>query len=443
MTSLEVADGRSRPDSGRSGPVCVVGLGYVGVPLAHEFDRAGFDVIGYDIDSPKVDRLREGTDPTGDVGDRRIRAGDVSFTDDESSISRASFVVVAVPTPVDELENPDLESVRRAGETVGRNVAPGTIVVLESTVYPGATREVLIPAIDRTTDHEVGEEVRVGYSPERVVPGDESRGIRDVTRIVSARRKDALEEIAAVYEAVVDADVYRAPSIEVAEAAKCVENVQRDLNIALVNELAIACEHLDLDTEAVLDAASTKWNFHEYRPGIVGGHCIPVDPFFIISESRRNGFTPKLIQQARAVNEYVPKHVAELTLKSMNECRHVPRETTVLVLGLSYKPGVGDVRTSAVDGTISHLRTYDVDVVGYDPHVDSEVAAAELGIEVREEPSYEGVDGIVLATAHEELRSLDYRAVASELSPNPFLVDVDGALDADEMREIGFEYRRL
>lgn len=423
--------------------VCVVGLGYVGLPLAYELDRAGHDVAGYDVDSERITRLRSGIDPTGDVGDDAISNCGVRFTDDESAVGRSSFVLITVPTPIDDLKNPNLEHVQRAGETVGRNVRPGTVVVLESTVYPGATREILAPAIERTSDLTVGEDVFIGYSPERVVPGDDERGIGDVTKIVSGQSDEVLEAVATLYETIVDAGVHRTPEIEVAEAAKCIENIQRDLNIALVNELAIACENLDLDTGAVLEAASTKWNFHDYRPGLVGGHCIPVDPFYIIYESKRNGFSPNLIQQAREVNEYVPKHVAELVLKSMNQCGKVPRRSTVLVLGLAYKPGVGDVRTSAVDGTIAHLDTFGVDVVGFDPHADDDAARAELEIDVRETLAFEGVDGIVLATPHERFDSIDYRTAAAEMNADPFVVDVDGVLDAAELTAVGFDYRRL
>ncbi|WP_207589628.1 nucleotide sugar dehydrogenase [Halomontanus rarus] len=441
---LETANRQdSRYETDQRPVICIVGQGYVGLPLAHEFDRAGYDVIGYDIDPEKIARLCSGTDPTGDLGDETIENSEITFTDDRNAISRASFVLVTVPTPIDDLKNPDLEYVRSAGETIGRSIQPGTIVVLESTVYPGATREVLAPAIEQTSDLQCGDGFFIGYSPERVVPGDDEHTVRNITKVVSAQNEEVLDEITALYESIVDIGVHRASEIEIAETTKCIENIQRDLNIALVNELAVACENIGVDTKEVLEAARTKWNFHDYRPGLVGGHCIPVDPFYIIYESERNGFTPNLIRQARTVNEHVPVHIGELVIKSLNDCEKVPQRSSVLVLGLAYKPGVGDVRTSAVGGTIAHLEGFGVDVIGFDPHAETNVTQAEFEIDVQESLSFDDVDGIILATAHEEFRSIDYRKAAEAMADDPFIVDVDTELDPDEMVSLGFNYRRL
>ncbi|WP_255192408.1 nucleotide sugar dehydrogenase [Natronobeatus ordinarius] len=423
--------------------VCVVGLGYVGLPLAYEFDRIGHDVVGFDIDDGRIEQLRRGIDPTGDVGDAEIADSSIAFTTDEAAIGEADFVLVAVPTPVDEMKNPNLDYVQSAGKTIGRHIEAGTTVVLESTVYPGATREIFAPAVEEASGLTYGEEFFVGYSPERMVPGDEEHGLRNVVKIVSGQNEETLEEVASLYEGIVDAGVHRAPAIEVAEMAKVVENTQRDLNIALVNELAIAAENLGVDGRAVLEAAGTKWNFHDYRPGLVGGHCIPVDPFFMVYQSERNGYSPKLVQQAREVNEYMPKHVGELALKAMNDCGQVPKESTVLVLGLAYKPGVGDVRTSAVDGTIDYLEEYGVDVVGFDPHADDDVMREEFGIEILEQLTFEDVDGIVLATPHDRFLGIDYKSAAIEMDERPFFLDVDAAMDETELTEYGFEYRRI
>lgn len=423
--------------------VCIVGLGYVGLPIAVEFDRAGHTVVGLDIDADKVQRLADGEDPTGDVGRAGIADCDVEFTTDESAIERAEFVIVAVPTPVDDLKNPNLTFVESAGKTIGRHLSEGTTVILESTVYPGATREILGPAIESTSGFDAGEEFSLGYSPERLNPGDDDHGLQDIVKVVSGQDDETLAEVAALYESVVEAGVHRAPEIEVAEAAKCIENIQRDLNIALMNELAITCNNIGLDTHAVLDAAATKWNFHEYRPGLVGGHCIPVDPFYIIYESERNGFSPKLIQQSREINDYMPKHVAEETLKGLNECGKVLQESTVLVLGLAYKPNVGDVRTSIIDETISKLEGYGVDVVGYDPHVDTETAVAEFDIDIQAELSFEGVDGIVLATPHDEFAALDFTAVLDALAADPLLIDVPGLYDPEGYDDSPISYWRI
>ena len=423
--------------------ICVVGLGYVGLPIAAEFDRVGHDVIGYDINAAKIDQLTAGSDPTGDVGDSRIENASIEFTTDETAIGHAEYVIVTVPTPVDDLKNPNLTFVEDAGETIGHHITPGTTVVLESTVYPGATEEVLGPAIERTSGLTAGEEFYLAYSPERLVPGDDENGFRDVIKIVSAQTDDVLDDLADLYESVVDAGIHRAPSIEVAEAAKCVENIQRDLNIALVNELAITCNKLGIDTHAVLDAASTKWNFHDYRPGLVGGHCIPVDPFYIIYESERNGFSPKLVQQARETNEQMPTHVARETLKALSDCGNVLGEARVLVLGLAYKPNVGDIRTSAVDGTIEELSAYGVEVVGYDPHADTEAAREVFGIPVQEELDFDGVDCLLLATPHDEFGQIDFTAAAAEMAEKPLIVDVMGALNEERYADSDLTYRGI
>ncbi len=423
--------------------ICVVGLGYVGLPIAVEFDQAGHSVAGFDIDPEKIGQLTTGHDPTGDVGADGISSCDVEFTTNAAVMADAEIVIVAVPTPVDDLKNPNLEFVESAGELIGEHITAETTVVLESTVYPGATREILGPAIAESSGFSVGKEFTLGYSPERLVPGDDEHSFSNVIKIVSGQDDETLQEVAGLYESVVDAGVHRAPEIEVAEAAKCIENIQRDLNIALVNELAITCGNLGLDTHEVLEAASTKWNFHDYRPGLVGGHCIPVDPFYIIYESERNGFSPKLIEQSREVNEYMPEHVAEETLKGLNECGKVLRDSTVLVLGIAYKPNVGDIRTSAVDGTIEKLETYGVDVIGYDPHADDSAAADEFGIEILDELVFEDVDGILLATPHDEFLEIEYESVAQKMSDEPLMMDVMGVFHPDEYAESTLSYWRI
>jgi len=424
--------------------ICVVGLGYVGLPLAAAFDEAGHDVVGFDIDRDRVDRLSEGVDPTEDLGDARIAESTVEFTTDETAIERGEFVVIAVPTPVDDLKNPNLEYIEAAAETVGRNLREGATVVLESTVYPGATEEILLPTLEEASELSADGGFSVGYSPERLVPGDDEHDLRSVVKIVSGRTEAAAEELESLYSTVVNAGIHRAPSTEVAEAAKCIENIQRDLNIALVNELAIACNAIGLDTHDVLAAARTKWNFHDYRPGLVGGHCIPVDPFFMIYESERNGFTPKLIEKAREINDYMPQHVGTETLRLLADTRKVPSESTVMLLGLAYKPNADDVRTSAVDGIASKLRSFGVDVVGYEPRADLETCREVFDIPVRERLSFDGIDAVVLSSPHDELASLDYESVAGRMAPDPGVIDVLGVLDADRHRTSDrLEYRRI
>lgn len=413
--------------------ICVVGLGYVGLPLAVAFDEAGHDVVGFDIDRHKIEELRGAGDPTDDIGADRIESCSVEFTDDETAIERAEYVIVALPTPVDDLKNPNLEYIEAGGEMIGRQMQEGATVVLESTVYPGATEEILVPALEDASGLTAGEEFSVGYSPERLVPGDEEHGLANVIKIVSGGDDAVAADLEALYGTVVDAGIHRAPSLEIAEAAKCLENIQRDLNIALVNELAIACNALGLDTHDVLDAAGTKWNFHEYRPGLVGGHCIPVDPFFMIYESKRNGFTPQLIEQARDVNEYMPQHVGEEALRTLTDTGKAPSESTALIAGLAYKPNVEDIRTSAVDGVIQKLDSFNVDVVGYDPRADADACREEFGIPIQEDLSLSDVDVVVLATGHDELLAVDYEDAANQMAPNPGLIDVHGRLDRDRL----------
>lgn len=424
--------------------VCIVGIGYVGLPLAVAFDEAGVEVIGYDIDSRKIEHLQADTDPTGEIGDAAIAASNVRFTADPTAINDAAYVIITVPTPIDRYRTPNLSHIEAAAETVGQQMAVGTTVVLESTVFPGMTREVLVPKLEAASGLTVGEGFRVGYSPERVSPGDDGHGVKDVIKLVSGQDEGTREDLARLYGQIVDAGVHPAPDIETAEAAKVIENVQRDVNIALVNELAMICHHLDLDTHQVLEAAGTKWNFHdEYRPGLVGGHCIPVDPMYLVYQSRMNRFVPRLILQAREINEYVPTHTAELTVKKLNQVGNVLQDSQVLVLGLAYKPNSSDIRTSQASVVIDELEEFNVEVVGYDPHADDEEMRATFDIEIQDELSYAGFDGIILATPHDEFRDLDLEAMAAGLNDSPVIVDVMGVLDPTAVSENGFAYQRL
>ena len=423
--------------------ICVVGQGYVGLPLAIAFDQEGYDVIGFDIDEGKIGALNDGVDTTeGDLGDDTIAESNVNFSTDPAVIERADYVIITVPTPVDDMKNPDLNFIESAGRTVGGHLTPGTTVVLESTVYPGVTRDVLGPILEEESGLVVGETLFLGYSPERLAPGTD-RTVRDVKKIVSGLNDDVLDDLADLYGSIVDAGIYRAPSLEVAETAKVTENVQRDINIALMNELSIICEHLDINTHEVLEAAGTKWNFHDYRPGLVGGHCIPVDPNYLAHGAERAGYQPKLILQGREINEYMPKHTAELALKALNKQGKLLRDSRLLVLGLAYKPNVGDIRTSEVRGVIQALKEYDVEVVGYDPHANIEQCEDYFRIDMQDTLDLKGFDGVILATPHDEFDSIDYAEIAATLNKNPIFIDVAGAADESTARAAGFEYNSL
>ncbi|NKE36560.1 nucleotide sugar dehydrogenase [Natronococcus sp. JC468] len=421
--------------------VCVVGLGYVGLPLAAAFDAADNTVAGVDVDPEKIETLESGVDPTGDVGDAAIDDGEIEFTTDSEVISDAKFVIIAVPTPVDDTETPNLGIVEGAARTVGEHISKGATVVLESTVYPGATREVLVPALEEASGLEAGTEFGVGYSPERMVPGDTEHGLANVVKIVSGLTDETRAALVDLYGTVVDAGLHEAPSIETAEAAKCVENTQRDVNIALMNELAMVCAELGLDTDAVLEAAGTKWNFHDYRPGLVGGHCIPVDPFYLLYQSERQGFDPELIRTSREVNEAVPDHIAEMTIRALNDSEKVLKNSRVLVTGLTYKPDVEDIRTSKIGQVIEELQSYGIEVVGYDPHADDDAMRDEFGIEIQPALSVTDFDALVVGTPHSEFRGLSLGSLARDMAADPVLVDIDGLFDEGVAN--GFTYRTL
>ena len=445
MVTPAESTGNLRHRGRKKRTICVLGLGYVGLPVALSFADEDFPVIGYDIDPEKISTLQEGNDTTGTVSDAALRQTDLALTADPQHITQADVVIVAVPTPIDQDEQPDLEFVRAAGRTLGEYLSPKTTIVLESTVYPGATHEVFIPAIETSSGLSSPAEFTVGYSPERISPGDSGRELEDVVKIVSGQTEETREEIAGLYEHIVDAGVYRAPTIEVAEAAKVVENAQRDLNIAFVNELAMAFDRMDLDidTHEVLEAAGTKWNFHEYRPGLVGGHCIPVDPHFFSQCSKRAGFVPELMIKGRQVNEAVPEHVVQLTIQSLNSADKTLRGSRVLLLGLTYKADVPDVRTSKTADLARRLGTFDVDIQGYDPVGDVQEMRDTFEFPVREDLSFSSFDGAILATGHEEFQHIEPERVVTEMNRDPVMVDVAGIFEPTQMANAGIRYRRL
>ena len=423
--------------------VCIVGIGYVGLPLAVAFDEEGYAAVGFDIDERKIQTLRDGVDPTESVGDAAVAASDATFTADPARIADADSVIIAVPTPVDEANRPNLSFIESAGRTVGEHLSPGTVVILESTVYPGATEEVLLPTLEAASGYACGEEFEVAYSPERATGGNSDRTLRNVVKVISARDDETLQRLRDLYGDVVDAGVHAAPDIRTAEAAKCAENIQRDVNIGLVNEFAMAFDRLGIDTGDVIDAAATKWNFHRYTPGLVGGHCIPVDPYYLIHKAEREGYSPELMRAGRTVNEAVPGHVAELTIKGLNDCGNVLKESRVLVLGLTYKPDASDIRTAAAGDVIDELREYGIDVTGHDPYAENEVIESEFGIDAQTDLDFEAFDAVLLATPHTEFGDLDLATMAEAMTDRPLLVDVKGAFDERRASDCGFAYRRL
>lgn len=410
--------------------IAVVGLGYVGLPIAVEFGKQ-VPVIGFDINKIKVDELRKGIDRTGEVSEGDLKTTQVQFTSEPVDLKSADFIIVAVPTPINESLQPDLKALRMCSEMIGANLSPGSIVVYESTVYPGVTEEVCLPILEKKSGLKAGVDFKVGYSPERINPGDKEHTLTKIVKVVSAQDTESLEIVAETYGMVVKAGIHRAPSIKVAEAAKVIENTQRDLNIALMNELALIFHRLDIDTKAVLDAAGTKWNFLRFSPGLVGGHCIGVDPYYLTAKAESVGYHPQVILSGRRINNGMGKFVAEQSMKLLSQLSRPANELTVGVLGLTFKENVPDLRNSKVPDIIRELREYGVKVLVHDPLAEHEEAVAEYGIHLAEWKQLKDLDGLVLAVAHREYVEMN---VAELLKPlrtqnNGVLIDVKSVLD--------------
>jgi len=406
--------------------VCVVGLGYVGLPLAQDFSRH-IRTIGFRRDKKKVDELNA-------APGNRIEA-----TTDPSLIKEADFVIIAVPTPVTKAKDPDLEPVISATEIVGKNLKKGAIVVLESTVYPGVSEEIMAPILERESGMVCGRDFKIGYSPERINPGDEEHILKNITKIVAGMDRETLDQLSELYGLVTT--VYRAPDIRTAEAAKVIENVQRDLNIALMNELSMIFARLGIDTEEVLKAAGTKWNFHHYRPGLVGGHCIPVDPYYLVKKAKEVGYHPQVILAGRGINDSMPKYVANLAVKGLNKVGKKIKGSNVLIMGLTYKEDVADIRESPVEEMVHELKEYEVNVYGYDPLLSDSVikqfgAQPLPGLDKK-------MDAVIIAVAHAAFRDMTIEEMRKIMNEKPVLIDVRGMVDRNLAEQIGIYYRRL
>ncbi|PWR72772.1 nucleotide sugar dehydrogenase [Methanospirillum lacunae] len=405
--------------------VCVVGLGYVGFPLAEAFAQH-IRTIGFDIDQQKIESIKK-SQPGFDV------------TSDPQSIKNADFVLICVPTPVTKAKDPDLGAVRSAATTIGQNLKSGTIVVLESTVYPGVTEDIMIPILEKESGMKCGTDFFVGYSPERINPNDDEHTLEKITKIVSGMDENTTDILCDLYGLVTT--VYRAPNIKTAEAAKVIENIQRDLNIALMNELSIIFQKMSIDTKAVLNAAETKWNFHKYRPGLVGGHCIPVDPYYLVYKAEELGYHPQVILAGRAINDSMPRHVAQMTIKGLNEAGKVIRNSKVLIMGLTYKEDVPDTRESSVEEIIHELKEFKIDVYGYDPLLPDEVIR-KFGVIPLQDPNMK-VDVVIIAVAHTLFKKKNIQNIRYLMNTNPVLVDVQGMVNSDEAEKVGMFYLKL
>jgi UDP-N-acetyl-D-galactosamine dehydrogenase len=422
--------------------ISVIGLGYVGLPVAVAFGKIR-KTVGFDINGERIRELKSGYDRTGEVTSEDLARADILFTDSIEELSMADFHIVAVPTPVDDAKQPDLTPMLKASETVGKALKPGDIVVYESTVYPGVTEDECVPVLERVSGLTCCKDFTVGYSPERINPGDKEHTFTKIRKVVSGQDAVTLDIVARVYESVVTAGVHRAPSIKAAEAAKVIENTQRDLNIALMNELAIIFDHMGIDTNDVLEAAGTKWNFLPFRPGLVGGHCIGVDPYYLTHKAEKIGYIPQVILAGRRINDGMGKFIAQRTVKEMIHAGHNVLGATVTVLGLTFKEDCPDLRNSKVIDIIRELQDYGINVQVCDPLADPAEALHEYGVKLVSFDKLVTAEALVVAVAHVEYRSLGVKEIRSLLNCAPLLIDVKGVFDRTDLAKAGIKTWRL
>ncbi len=421
--------------------IAVVGLGYVGLPLAVALGKKA-KVIGFDISSQRIEMLKNGEDPSKELTKDQLNATTINYTAQPSKLQEASFIIIAVPTPIDNAQNPDLTPVIKACDTVGSYLKKGSIVVFESTVYPGVTEDICGPRLEKVSGLKCGKDFKLGYSPERINPGDKEHTLEKILKIVSGQDEQTLDTVAAVYELVVEPGVHRASSIKVAEAAKVIENTQRDLNIALMNELAIIFDLLNIDSQEVLEAAGTKWNFLKFTPGLVGGHCIGVDPYYLTHKAKEMGYNPEVILAGRRINDNMGKTIAEKTIKQLISIGSPIKNENVCVLGLTFKENVSDIRNTRVTDIIQELKAYEVNVQVADPMADSKEVAKELNIELTAMESLKPSRAVIIATAHDKIRALSPDQIKHICNPSstPILMDVRRAFSRAEMENAGILY---
>jgi len=427
----------------QSKTVAIVGLGYVGLPLALAFGRR-LDTIGFDISETKLAAYRGGRDPTGEMEAVAFaQATRLRFSSDSKLLAEADFIIVAVPTPIDNAKQPDLTPVIRATESIAPNLKPGAIVIYESTVYPGVTDEVCAPILERLSGRRRGEGFRLGYSPERINPGDKAHRLETIIKIVAGEDAATLDQVATLYELVVEAGVYRASSIRVAEAAKVIENTQRDVNIALINELAIIFNMMGIDTMEVLEAAGTKWNFLPFRPGLVGGHCIGVDPYYLTHKVSTLGYNPAIMLAARRINDRMGSYIASQAIKQMVRAGRMRAGARVLVMGLTFKENCADTRNSKVIDIVRELEDYGLEVAIWDPVAEAQEAEREYGVRLADFAALREVDAVIAAVAHAAVRNVDLAALQRKCGPGTPFIDVKSVFSRATLERQGFRVWRL
>ena len=425
----------------------LVGLGYVGMPIAVAFAKKGIDVIGYDLNKSKIELYKSGVDPTKEVGNEVIAATTVEFTADEKKLREAKFHIVAVPTPVNTDHTPDLTPVVGASEILGRNLTKGSIVVYESTVYPGCTEDVCIPILEKQSGMKCGVDFKVGYSPERINPGDKVHRLENIHKIVSGMDAESLEEIKNVYDVVIEVGTHAVSNIRTAEAVKVVENSQRDINIAFMNELAMVFDRMDIDTNEVVDGMNTKWNALGFRPGLVGGHCIGVDPYYFTYEAEKLGYHSQIILNGRIVNDSMGKYIADATVKEMIKVGQAPKKSKVVILGLTFKENCPDTRNSKVDDIIKRLNEYDIEPEVVDPWASERDAMHEYGVKLTALDKVKDADCVIVAVAHNEFKALGLDEIKKlykkSAADEKDLIDVKGIYKVSELNASGMTYWRL
>ena len=423
--------------------ISLVGLGYVGMPIAVAFAKK-VKVVGYDLNKSKIELYKLGVDPTKEVGDEEIKKSTVEFTSDETKLKEAKFHIVAVPTPVYDDHTPDLTPVEGASRILGRNLTKGSIVVFESTVYPGVTEDVCVPILEKESGLKCGVDFKVGYSPERINPGDKVHRLETITKIVSGMDSETLDVVAKVYELVVDAGVHRASCIKVAEAAKVLENSQRDINIAFMNELSIIFNKIGIDTKSVLEAAGTKWNFLKFYPGLVGGHCIGVDPYYLTYKAEQLGYHSQVILAGRRINDDMGKYVAENVVKNLIKAEKAVKNAKVAILGFTFKENCPDTRNTKIFDIVKELREYGIEPTIADPTADALEAKRLYGVEFVNISTIQGMDAVVLAVAHNEFAHFTVKDVDRLFgSGKKVLIDIKGLLNREEYEKAGYSYWRL
>ena len=425
--------------------ISLVGLGYVGMPIAVAFSKK-VKVVGFDLNAKKIELYKSGIDPTNEVGNETIKNCAVDFTADEIKLREAKFHIVAVPTPVNDDHTPDLKPVEGASEILGRNLTKGSIVVFESTVYPGVTEEVCVPILERESGLKCGEDFKIGYSPERINPGDKVHRLETIKKIVSGMDEETLDIVAKVYELVVEAGVHRAESIKVAEAAKVIENSQRDINIAFMNELSIIFNKMGIDTKSVLEAAGTKWNFLKFYPGLVGGHCIGVDPYYLTYKAEELGYHSQIILSGRRINDDMGKYVAENTVKNLIKADVSIKNAKVAILGFTFKENCPDTRNTKIIDIYNELREYGITPIIADPEADADEAKRLYGIDFVGIDAVKDCDAVILAVAHEQFKDItmaDFESMFKQSENKNVLVDIKGLLDRKEYENAGYIYWRL